>query len=408
VSFNCKDQESCSDSTPESILHGISEWVHCDSQEDSLTDTSATDVPPPQIFWLNGSTGTGKTTIVYTVAKECWNMVPQVLGASFFCSRDDDECSNLRLIFPTISHQLGIFNPAFGVAVSGIIKANPDIVYAGAQYQLDELIVKLLALVRDTFAWCIVILDALDKCRDTGTISTVLAALSHHVADLFPLKFFITSWPETQITMGFADPILRSNTQHFVLHQVELPIVQADIHTYLSSWLVETRTLYSISESWPSPECLRTLTQLSSGLFIFASTSVKFIEDPFYSNPREQLALLIRNAGRVVRRSSPSDRLDQLYTQILRLAYPELSYQQLHVLKTILGSILHLCDPLSTVALDNLLGLSLGQVKETLLRLHSLVIVPDSDDQSIRLLHPSFFDFLTQATCCSIPRFMMK
>ncbi|KAF7340443.1 WD40 repeat-like protein [Mycena venus] len=404
ASFNSKERECCSDSTRESILRDIFDWVHCDCPD----DTSATNVPHSQIFWLNGSAGTGKTTIAYTVAKHCWNAMPRVLGASFFCSRDDDDCSKLRLIFPTISHQLGIFNPAFGVAVSGIIKANPEIVYAGVQYQLDELIVKPLALVRNTFNRCIVILDALDECRDTGTISAVLAALSHHVVDLLPLKFFITSRPETQITMGFADPILRDKTARFVLHQVELPVVQADIHTYLSSRLARTRTLYGISESWPSPECLRALTRLSSGLFIFASTSTKFIEDPFYSNPREQLALLLRNAGRVVGRSSPSDCLDQLYTQILTLAYPELSSKQLRVLKTVLGSILHLRDPLSPVALDNLLGLNPGRVKETLLRLHSLVIMPDNDDQSIRLLHPSFFDFLTEPTRCSIPHLTMK
>jgi hypothetical protein len=38
------------------------------------------------IFWIKGSAGTGKTTIAYSIAEDCRKH--NVLGASFFCSRD--------------------------------------------------------------------------------------------------------------------------------------------------------------------------------------------------------------------------------------------------------------------------------------------------------------------------------
>ncbi|KAJ7692299.1 hypothetical protein B0H17DRAFT_934189, partial [Mycena rosella] len=118
------------------------------------------------IFWINGSAGTGNTTIAYTVAKYCWES--QCLGASFFCSRDDAQCSNISLIFPTISYQLGIFNPLFVAQVYRVMTSNPDIPYASVHYQLQELIVKPLALVCDSFTRCIIVLDAIDECKDTG------------------------------------------------------------------------------------------------------------------------------------------------------------------------------------------------------------------------------------------------
>jgi hypothetical protein len=60
----------------------------------------------------------------------------------------------------------------------------------------------------------------------------------------------------------------------------------------------------------------------------------------------------------------------------------------------VLGSIVHLQDPLSVIGLENLL--------------HSILIVPENDNHVIRLLHPSFPDFITNPERCSIPRYVVK
>ncbi|KAJ7145668.1 hypothetical protein C8R44DRAFT_845105 [Mycena epipterygia] len=412
ASFSAKARETCTNDTRTDILAEIFRWADAGQ---SLPSEGSSD-PSPEIanghdkaiFWLNGLAGTGKTTIASTVANHCREQTPDMLGASFFCSRDDAECSNLQLIFTTISYQLALFNSAFKEQVSRVLQDNPDIGYAGAPFQLEELIVKPLRSVRHTFPPCVVVLDALDECKDTQTTSTILSALSLHIAELSPVKFFITSRPEHHIRMGFRSPSLHPSTQQLVLHQVELGVVEQDIEHYLSSRLSLTKSLYEIKDSWPSPEDVHTLVRLSAGLFIFAATSIKFIEDAAYCNPRDQLARLVDDTDNVVEKSSPSGRLDRLYHDVLTLAFPDISSRLLCVLKTVLGSIIHIRDPLSVPDIENLLGLAPGQVRETLGHLHSVVIVPDDNIQVIRLLHPSFFDFITNSDRCLIPGFIVK
>jgi hypothetical protein len=136
---------------------------------------------------MNGAAGTGKSTIAATVAHGCLNQQPSALGASFFCSRDDKDCSDLRLIFTTIAYQLAHFHPGFSEQISLVQKANPDIGDRYPEQQLRKLIIEPLSCVRNSFPPCVVVLDALDECKDTAPISIILAALSKHATNLEPL-----------------------------------------------------------------------------------------------------------------------------------------------------------------------------------------------------------------------------
>ena len=62
------------------------------------------DFGKPPVYWLNGLAGTGKSTIAQTIAERLF--AEGQLGASFFCSRDFEDRSNLDLIFPTLAAQL--------------------------------------------------------------------------------------------------------------------------------------------------------------------------------------------------------------------------------------------------------------------------------------------------------------
>ena len=64
-----------------------------------------------RIFWLNGLAGTGKSTIAQTFAETI--SADGKLGASFFCSRDFGDRSNLQAIFPTLTFQLTCQYPPF-------------------------------------------------------------------------------------------------------------------------------------------------------------------------------------------------------------------------------------------------------------------------------------------------------
>ena len=63
----------------------------------------------PRVFWLNGLAGTGKSTITQTFAEITF--AEGKLGASFFCSRNFEDRSNIRAIFPTLAFQLAYRYP---------------------------------------------------------------------------------------------------------------------------------------------------------------------------------------------------------------------------------------------------------------------------------------------------------
>ncbi|KIM76258.1 hypothetical protein PILCRDRAFT_12869 [Piloderma croceum F 1598] len=403
--FNYEGREPCLDGTRTNVLDQIFAWISADTRVDP-------DAVDSRIFWINGSAGTGKTTIAYTVARTCQER--GILGASFFCSHDKVDCSNPKLIFTTIAYQLGQFFPPFKDKVTAVLKSNPEIAYSDLSFQLKELIVEPLRTIGDSFPFCVVVIDALDECKDDTTISVILASLSIHVTELSSLKFLITSRPEQQITSGFDLEGLDPATRRLVLHEIELGVVRRDIEHYLTTNLGIIRKSYNLADSWPSTADIQALSSKSSGLFIFAATSIKFIGDRNYSEPPNQLAKLLRSTMPILESFSPDLRLDQLYTEVLTHAFPSISSRLAGRLKIILGTIMLLRDPLSPHNLELLLNVNSEQtnssrssVRGTLVHLHSVVIVPDDDDQVIRLLHPSFSDFLTSNHRCRDPKLVV-
>jgi hypothetical protein len=341
--------------------------------------------------------GTGKTTIAYTIAKK----YSAVLGASFFCSRDDADSSNPKFIFTAIADQLGQFHVPFQQQVDRAYSTDTALKHSSISSQLEGLLVNPLRAVCDTFPPCIVILDALDECKDDNTTSIILSALSRHIDKLAPLKFIITSRPEPTISRGFRLPGLQSTTQYFNLHDVKLDAVEHDIESYLTTCFREIRERWDLDNRWPTIGDIRALARLSSGLFIFAATAVKFIEDPNYSDPRGQLVRLLKTT--VLERSSPHHHLDRLYTRVLTDAFPDISPHLSARLTTILGTISLLQYPLYADDIEHLLKLEPGAVRNTTMYLGSVLIVPKGNRQLIRLVHPSFFDFLSSSTRCPNP-----
>ncbi|KAF7976227.1 hypothetical protein HWV62_7250 [Athelia sp. TMB] len=377
---------SCTHGTRVDVIREIRVWI---------------DTERP-VFWLNGLAGTGKTTIAFTVASG-FNE-EGTLGASFFCSRDDAACSNHKLIFPSIAYQLGCFHAEFGKRLASVVKKHPDIVHAGVSYQLRKLIIEPLAII-DRFPTCIVVIDALDECKDDSSISIILAALSSQVDKHLPLKIILTSRPERSISLGFQEDGMAAATHKLALHEIQLSVVEADIKVYLTSQLKRIKLEYNIKGAWPSTLEVDALSTLSFGSFIFAATVIKLIQDRSFCDPNGQLARILPSQTSPKRSFQDSRHsLDQLYMQVLTNAHLDISEELGKRLKAVLGSIVLLQDPLSSSSIEKLLNTEVG-VEQTLTHLHSIIFVPEDGTRVIRALHPSLFDFLTDPERCTDPRF---
>jgi len=362
------------------------------------------------VYWLNGLAGTGKSTIAQTFAET--SFADGKLGASFFCSRNFDDRSNLRKIFPTLAFQLAHRYPPFREKLLPVLMASPDVRRESLCSQMEKLIVGPL---KTTHTPTLIIIDALDECKDEEPASAILSILSRYVDQIPHVKFFITGRPEPRIRSGFRLEALRPITEVFKLHNVERPLVDVDIKLFFRTSLTEAaknRSHCNFTEDWPLSSDIDILCEKAAGLFIYASTVIKFVASR-YHQPPERLAILISLPQSTTHEGESG--IDSLYTEILRHAYHDMtsdnqkpeSQEGYHCFRSAVGAVLLAFNPLSMRSLSDLLDDSNTpfHVSTTLGSLHSLLLVPDGIEDSIHTFHKSFPDFLMDSKRCHDTQF---
>ena len=358
------------------------------------------------VFWLNGLAGTGKSTIAQTVAETAF--ADGKLGASFFCSRDFADRSNIRAIFPTLAFQLAYQYPQFRKELLQVLKARPDVGRGSPCSQMEMLVVRPL---KATHISTLIVIDALDECKDEQPASAILSILSRYVDKIPHVKFFITGRPEPRIRSGFRLTSLRPITAVFRLHDVERSLVDHDIKLYFRKQLAhiaKSRSDCDFAEGWPNPSDIDVLCRKAAGLFIYASTVVKFVAFR-HRAPTEQLERIISLPQNTAYEGRAG--VDLLYTQILEQAAADVGVveddEEVYFrFKTVVGAILLVSNPLSARALSDLLGVP--NIYTTLHTLHSLVLVPEDPEGPICTFHKSFPDFLTDSNRCKNEKFLVK
>ncbi|KAG6843977.1 hypothetical protein H0H87_011139, partial [Tephrocybe sp. NHM501043] len=100
-------RRACTDGTRVHILERISEWAQ---------DSSPLS---PQVFWLTGQAGSGKSTIAYSIARDFdkGGKRLNLLQATFFCSRQFKDTKSRNYIIPTIAYQLARHSRSFSRAL---------------------------------------------------------------------------------------------------------------------------------------------------------------------------------------------------------------------------------------------------------------------------------------------------
>ncbi|KAG8754351.1 hypothetical protein FRC12_011211 [Ceratobasidium sp. 428] len=266
--------------------------------------------PHQKLYWLNGSPGTGKTTIAYTLCEQLKSAGK--LAASFFCARWSPECRDVKTILPSISYQLASFSRPFRYAISNTLDQGVDLRTLSVQDQFERLIATPLRMVGYTFpAGVVVVVDALDECEDADLVDRMLVTLLACASNL-PIKFLVTTRLEPYIAYRMqseqgSDTVLESS-----LSTLDPSLVRMDINTFMGT---------ELSFAAPSTDDLEYLASLSATSFYKAAMLVRYILRGYQFGSAERT----RRLQQLLDSSTSSDDIndegmDSVYNAILEAA----------------------------------------------------------------------------------------
>ena len=378
-------RRACTPGTRIAILDRIYHWAQDPSPNS------------PRVFLLTGNAGSGKSTIANTVShhfdKDDENLddeVPNILQATFCCSRQFDDTRRQKYIIPTLVYQLARHSKSYARALLDADKF--DSVEIPSK-QLQDLFVgpwqKSASGRPHDLPPYLIVIDALDEVDDGGGFTFLQALLTTiQKGHLQGLKFFVTSREDDKVALlcnhFSSDVVCR-------LHKVAEEDVGADVLRYLDAEL-------PLLDKGERAE----LARRARGLFIYAATAVRYMTPQAGLTRKEQLKLM----GSLLCESwdlseGPEELLqvDILYCQILSEAFGKLKNRELRLARLrILYTLLCTQERVSTSVAAGLLSDSsdmVGRANQVVSDLHAVLYI---NDGKVFWYHASFLDFIfTQA-----------
>ena len=350
------------------------------------------------IFWLSGMAGTGKSTIARTIARSF--SVQGRLGASFFFSRGGGDLGHAGKFVATLAYQLANTSPSLKRLLCDTLAQQGNITQKDLRSQWKELILRPLWGLGASQHHFVIVVDALDECEREDDIRLILQLLIELKGlTTTRLQIFLTSRPEIAIRLGFRDmpEILH---QDLDLRDIPPMTIKHDISTYLRHELGRIKKERSLPGDWPDDGIIRLLVERSDRLFIYVATVCRFIESRGWDPRKRLLMILDGTAGK-----SHTASLDEMYSQVL--IHSVMEYRDAEEkgelcerFRQIVGPIVVLFDVLSISALVSLLSIPIEDADLTLDPLYSVLDIPKHQHLPIRLVHPSFRDFLLDRERC--------
>jgi len=363
--------------TREGVLNKLIAWV--------LTD-------PTAIFWLAGMAGTGKTSIAVTLSRMLEKEPGVMMGGGFFCSRSAGSIArtDVRRILPTLAGLLAIKSLDFARALAAELEEDPRIGHKPVADQIGPLLRKPLAALSATTLPLVFVIDALDECHDQTELAQLIKDIAEFESDAnVKVKFMLTSRPEMHIR---GTPIADSRFSSILqLHTISKAEVTSDIRLYIE------RTLEGCSSdaTWYTARDVEALLKLASGLFIFASTVLKYILAR--GSVEGRVDRLTKATTAVGMGTTATAALDNIYKLVI-IEASQVDIDELQAVKRVLACILTARTSLSVQALAELTRMKSTTLRGSLELLHSVVYLPTEDaEPGLRTLHASFGDFLFDA-----------
>ena len=364
--------------------------------DDIIAWANNTSPGSPNVYWLFGQAGSGKSTIAYSVASHFDTAGSPhdaiVLGGNFFCSRQFEETRLSKCIIRTVVHHLALKCGSFADQLS---HADFEAVNQNVRAQLKDLLIAPWQASKPD--WCtgplnphyLIVIDALDEIDGTGGsefLRVLLEVIDKNENRLQGLKFFVTSRRDPNL-VRHVNSLKSKQLCH--LEEVHPEEAQDDIRTYLTAELPHLAGC----------EDFENLVALTAGLFIYAATIVKYLAIYGRSEQKSFLTTLPASSNssnlQSLSTGKPFALLDTLYSQILDGAFRGFSPEQngWEVRCSILHTFLCTVERTSTSVVANLLFTSdYTDVAEKLLSdLHAVLYC---EHGRVLTYHKSFSDFI--------------
>jgi hypothetical protein len=329
-------------------------------------------------LWYHGLAGSGKSTISTTIANTFREL--RRLGAFIFFDRTHPEQSHPSKVIRTLVYKLGSFDQRIGAAICSAIDNFPSVNDASPRVQFIKLIVEPLATLTDILAEgpIVLVFDAIDECGNPEEREPLLNVLATELGRLpSTIRVLITSRQLEDISNAFeGQPNILSRDL-----DVSSDSSGRDISTYLKYQFEAIRKRARLPSEWPGEEAVQDLVIRSCGLFVWATTVVNIINS---YNPPKRLAIILR--GEIA--PGAQSALDDLYKRALEQAGRWDDEDFVEHIRSVLGTILVLQNPLTTSTLDQLI--EDGRSNDAVLLLACVIAM----EPTVHLLHPSFADFL--------------
>jgi hypothetical protein len=378
------DVPGCMEGTRKGLFGEIDDWLN--------------DFGAPNILWISGSPGSGKSAVASSLVSELTKR--RRLGSHFFCKRDHSRLGDPAVLWRTVASDLARFNPGVrGGLLDFLTKAD----FRDADILLHFCCLIVEPLTKDNNYLLtlppVVVLDALDECGSDDSQHEqrriLLETIGSWSSRLPPsCKLIITSRDE-RVPTSFHDSKL---CRHIVLETGNLVSRNTadDIRIFFEKSFAYITPELGLPSLWPGIAKKMQLTERAAGLFIWAKTTIAFIAEN-QGNPEKKLELILEGElgkGR--------ENIDCLYRQILHFAFRGASETTLELFRAVVGTLIVAKIPLHRNDLKHYLGREDPeddrQIGVILHKLSSVIWI--GDDGILYLRHLSFVEFLSDSNRC--------
>jgi len=349
-------------------------------------------------LWLTGDPGCGKSAITASIARDCKDN--GTLWAQFFINRNNRETTDPNSYFPTIARQLADRSPDVQRVIYDRLSEKRSLMDSISSQQAAKLFVDALGVASrlDPTQPVVVIIDGLDETdrihlNDTAVI---FSCLFTELARYPNVKVFISSRTEDDIRNPFARNLKVKYVKHVHL---DTAASLGDVSSFLRKKVAHIVERNDMNwETWPGEERMFMLAARASGLFIWAVTVSKFLQEQIDEYGTECLEdILDALTGEALKD------INALYGLILRATHPNPTDWDFQRFRRIIGAIVVLREPLCLEDLGNLLDLRQTpsrprvDIVNFVRRLRTVLVAGADvvDNKTIPRLHKSFFEFIT-------------